>query len=50
MKTQKIKDLKVIIKEAVLCAWNLYGEQAVSPADVQLHERIIQQVKKKKSL
>ncbi|CAH1399321.1 unnamed protein product, partial [Nezara viridula] len=44
MKTQKIKDLKVIIKEAVLCAWNLYGEQAVSPADVQLHERIIQQV------
>lgn len=44
MRTKKVEEIKNTIKDAVVCAWGLYSEQAVTPADLHLHERIIQQV------
>lgn len=44
MKTHRVEIIKNTIKDAVLCAWTLYKEDAVTSSDLQLHERIIQQV------
>lgn len=46
MKTERVQNLILTIKDTLLCAMDLHHETAetIRPADVELHRRLIQQV------
>lgn len=46
-KTERVQSLILTIKEALVCAMELHAEdyENIQPADVELHRRLIQQVK-----
>lgn len=44
MRTDKVQGLIQMLKDAVVCAFELHQAEDFQPSDVELHRRLLQQV------